>query len=191
MQKEKIKCSLIDDNIFAGKERYSLQTAKKLSYCQDAVNRSNSNVLVFAGQLSILSNFYECPIKQDGFTYNSAEQSFQFEKASKHGYATLTAKILNTGDPVKQKGLGSSMNIKDNDWESHACMERITRAKFNQNPELMSYLKSTAPLQLVHANAHDIHWGNGLAINDPDVLNPSKYKGKNLLGDILMQIRDS
>ncbi|MCP3931720.1 MAG: NADAR family protein [Bacteroidetes bacterium] len=191
MQQKKIKCSLVDDILYSGKERYTVQSAKKLSYCQKAVNRSNSTVLAIAGQLSILSNFYECPISHDGNLYSSAEQFFQCEKATKNGQSTLTARILNTDDPVKQKGLGSSMKIDDRDWESSACMEKITRAKFNQNAELMDYLKSTTPMMLVHANAHDAQWGNGLAINDTDVLNPAKYKGKNILGDILMKIRDS
>ena len=69
-------------------------------------------------------------------------------------------------------------------------MDQAVRAKFQNNPELLAYLKSTIPLTLVHANAHDKIWANGLAINDPDTLNPAKWKGKNQLGDILMAIRN-
>ena len=63
-------------------------------------------------------------------------------------------------------------------------------AKYNQNPELKAYLKSTAGKLLVHANAHDKLWANGIAITGKDVLNKNKWEGKNQLGLITMEVRD-
>ena len=38
-------------------------------------------------------------------------------------------------------------------------------------------------------NGKDTIWGIGLYANDDDVLDESKWKGRNLLGEVLMQIR--
>ena len=86
--------------------------------------------------------------------------------------------------------LGSSMRVKDEDWAAENCMMTAVRAKFQQHHELSAYLKSTAPKMLVHANAHDQTWGNGLAISDRNALNTGSYKGTNNLGVLLMKIRD-
>lgn len=40
------------------------------------------------------------------------------------------------------------------------------------------------------ANPKDSIWSCGLAANDPDIFDQSKWKGQNLLGKILMQIRE-
>jgi len=43
---------------------------------------------------------------------------------------------------------------------------------------------------LAEANAKDIFWGIGLSEEDPDVQNPEKWKGDNLLDGVLMNVRD-
>ncbi len=70
-------------------------------------------------------------------------------------------------------------------------MTKAVHAKFNQNKDLKEYLKKTDQLNLVHANAHDKKCASGLAINNKNVLDPLKYTGQNILGDILMSLRDT
>ncbi len=48
----------------------------------------------------------------------------------------------------------------------------------------------TKGLELVHANEYDEHWGIGVGLNSKDVLTKS-FQGTNMLGKILMEIRDS
>ena len=38
-------------------------------------------------------------------------------------------------------------------------------------------------------NFKDSVWSCGLAANDPDIFDETKWKGQNLLGKVLMQIR--
>ena len=40
------------------------------------------------------------------------------------------------------------------------------------------------------ANPRDTRWAIGLAADDDRVLDESKWKGENLLGKVLMQVRD-
>ena len=43
---------------------------------------------------------------------------------------------------------------------------------------------------LVECNPHDRVFGVGLSINSPDALIPEKWKGTNLLGRILVSVRE-
>ena len=191
MQKKKgMKCTLVGDVLYAGNKRYTLETAKQLDFCQEAVTRSNDEVVAFSGQLCILSNFHKSNFTLDSTPFTSVEQCYQHDKADSKGQAIVMGKIINTTDPVQQKRLGGSLQLKPEDWNSFARMDLAVRAKFAQNKDMMDYLKSTAPKKLVEANAHDSTWACGLSISDPDILNPAKWKGDNQLGNILMTLRD-
>ena len=63
-------------------------------------------------------------------------------------------------------------------------------AKFIQNPELFNILMSTGEKILVEASPVDTIWGIGLSEDNPDALIPDKWKGQNLLGKVLAQLRD-
>ncbi|MDU7441385.1 MAG: NADAR domain-containing protein [Clostridium sp.] len=43
---------------------------------------------------------------------------------------------------------------------------------------------------LVKTNGYDFIWGIGLAKDDENIDNPLKWRGDNLLGFILMNVRD-
>ncbi len=188
---KKLKCTLINDILIADGKRYTLESAKKLPFCQDAATRSNENVIAFSGQMSILSNFYVCPFEVNKVTYNCVEQYFQSQKAIQNGSSDVAHKISNNTDPVQQKHLGASLQIDDECWQSAQTMKTAVHSKFRQNQNLMDYLKNTGQLTLVHANAYDKKWASGLGIGDKDTLNPTKYSGQNLLGETLMELRGS
>ena len=61
--------------------------------------------------------------------------------------------------------------------------------KFSQNAELKTYLLSTKGKVLAEASPYDKVWGIGLNIDDEMRFNMTKWRGKNLLGEVLMQVR--
>ena len=64
------------------------------------------------------------------------------------------------------------------------------KAKFGQNPELKEFLLSTDDAILVEASPYDTIWGIGM---DRETALNSKvedWKGENLLGCALMEVRD-
>ena len=64
-------------------------------------------------------------------------------------------------------------------------------AKFNQDEELKTFLRGTRKKFLIEGNPHDTYWAAGLHIHDKDIWNLLKWKGKNQLGILLNEVRDS
>jgi len=62
-------------------------------------------------------------------------------------------------------------------------------AKFSQNPQLKAFLLGTGSRILVEASPVDKIWGIGLAQDNPAAENPKQWKGLNLLGFALMEVR--
>ena len=62
-------------------------------------------------------------------------------------------------------------------------------AKFKQNRDLWSMLKTTEPKTLVEASKDKL-WGMGIPLNDTHVLNSRKWHGKGWLSEMLHIVRD-
>ncbi len=115
------------------------------------------------------------------------------EKARLMGDMDTRTSILDTDDPRDIKKLGRKVrNFDSRLWDSHKfdIVVKGNYHKFSQNPELRDFLISTAGKVLVEASPYDDIWGIGLEASHPDASNPSKWKGTNLLGFALMQVRD-
>ena len=63
-------------------------------------------------------------------------------------------------------------------------------AKFEQNEDLKTQLKSTGDAILAECAVKDRIWGIGLSMKDPDRLDVKKWHGANLLGYALMIVRE-
>ena len=63
-------------------------------------------------------------------------------------------------------------------------------AKFSQSIPLRDFLLNTQERVLVEASPVDRIWGIGLAADDSEVANPPKWRGLNLLGFALMDVRE-
>jgi len=64
-------------------------------------------------------------------------------------------------------------------------------AKFRQNKAMCEYLLNTGDLILAEAAPNDKIWGIGLAATDPRVQNPAEWNGENVLGEVLMKVRET
>ncbi|HJB82158.1 MAG TPA: NADAR family protein, partial [Candidatus Mediterraneibacter intestinavium] len=62
--------------------------------------------------------------------------------------------------------------------------------KFYQNPELMERLAETGEDVIAECAVKDCIWGIGLSMKDEDRFCVGKWKGQNLLGQILMRVRE-
>ncbi|KAI1714843.1 ubiquitin carboxyl-terminal hydrolase domain-containing protein [Ditylenchus destructor] len=68
-------------------------------------------------------------------------------------------------------------------------MKFILEQKFKQHPEILEELLATNDCIILEASPWDRYWGVGYGMDDPRILNRASW-GKNMLGQLLMEIRD-
>jgi ribA/ribD-fused uncharacterized protein len=140
-----------------------------------------------------LSQWHACKFKLAGKTYNCAEQYMMAEKARLFGDDDAERKIMAAKNPRMQKSLGRKVRgYSDNQWNS-VCRDAVYRgnlAKFSQDEKLGKLLKTLAGLTIVEASPRDAKWGIAMHEDDPNVTDPTQWKGSNWLGLALMKVRD-
>lgn len=140
----------------------------------------------------VLSNFEKCYIKYKGHLFATTEQAFMWEKAVFFNDHESASKILREENPAKAKKLGREVkNFDDSKW-SKVCYEimyLINYEKYFQNTRLKNILLNTGDKMIIEANPKDTRWGIGLSAEDDRVLDESQWQGENLLGKVLMQVR--
>lgn len=147
------------------------------------------------GDHAVFSNWYPACFKENNVSYCNSEQYMMAKKAELFGDQKSLTKIMNTsnGNPKIVKALGRKVQNFNQDVWSDKCKEIVKRAsllKFTQNPELLHILINTSGTTLVEASPYDKIWGIGLSATNANSKNRSTWKGKNLLGEILTEVRN-
>lgn len=146
---------------------------------------------MFFTEASPFSQWYRCAFV-DGVAFGCAEQFMMHGKAMLFGDAEIAAKIIAAPHPRTHKALGRKVrNFDDAIWcrERERIVRDGNRAKFTQNAELRALLLATRGTTLVEASRDRI-WGIGLAATDPRAQDPAQWRGQNLLGKILTELRE-
>lgn len=141
-----------------------------------------------------LSNFKACTIISGESTFNNTEQLFMYHKAIFFEDYDIADKILITPVPYEAKALGRLVKgYVDEDWNKvrYFFMYQANLLKYTQNEDLKTKLLATGDKILVEVNPRDNIWGIGMDENNPDILDETKWKGQNLLGKVLMDVRDA
>jgi hypothetical protein len=141
----------------------------------------------------VLSQWWAAPFDVDGVTYPTAEHWMMAEKARLSGDEDSLALILAAEHPGEAKALGREVAPFDSDrWDAvrYDVVVRGNLAKFTAHDDLRAYLLSTAPKALVEASPVDRVWGVGWSARDVEAQRPSAWRGSNLLGFALMDVRE-
>ena len=138
------------------------------------------------------SQWYPASFVVEGIRYCHAEQYMMAKKALLFGDLEYYVRIMHETDPKACKALGKKVRGFEADvWD--ACCEEIVYhanlAKFQQNPSLRKELLNTGDALLAEASPLDKIWGIGIAADHPDSQFPDRWKGKNLLGKALTNVR--
>lgn len=139
------------------------------------------------------SQWYESPFSVDNKTYKTAEHWMMAQKALLFEDKTCFDKILAADKPAIAKDLGRLvLGFDEHIWNKHRfeIVKTGNIHKFNQNPIMADYLLKTDKHILVEASPVDSIWGIGLAQDDNYIDNIYAWRGLNLLGFALMEVRD-
>ena len=140
------------------------------------------DIRLFRDEYFFLSNFYKIPIFYDYKTWDTVEHLFQ---AAKFTDSKDREAIKNCETPGQAKRLARTLQLRP-DWEDkkQEIMCKCLKMKFDQNPSLKEKLIDTENAVLVEGNSwHDNYWG------ECSCKKCEKIFGKNILGELLMQIR--
>lgn len=140
----------------------------------------------FKGQYRFLSNFYLAEVEFEGATYPSVEHAYQAAKTidpvKRRSVLTTTDKRtgqLRQTTPGEAKDKGYALDLREG-WDAIkvSVMIDIVRSKFSREP-LRQWLLNTGDQELIEGNWWgDQYWG------------VCKGEGQNMLGKILMKIRE-
>jgi len=141
-------------------------------------------ITVFDDEYRFLSNFFIHSFEWRGIEWATSEHAFQATK-------TITDEdmeyVKSSRTPGVSKRRGREIQCRD-DWDEikSFVMIDILRSKFSEDSPLTALLLKTGEAELVEGNKwHDNTWGNCTCSKRQSC----NGHGKNLLGDILMQIR--
>lgn len=154
------------------------------------------NVLGFHNpdeEYGFLSNWYLSKFTVDGVTFSSMEQYMMYKKARLFQDTETAYEILSIQDVKQIKALGRQVkNYDDIIWNGRrqVIVYQGLLEKFCQNQELKKMLLETGNDILAECAVQDRIWGIGLSMTDEKRFSLSHWRGQNLLGFALMEVRD-
>ena len=131
----------------------------------------------------------ESEIIYEGIKFYSAETAFQYKKASMNGQHEEAKKVQKMSDSYQAKR--ACKDIKENEeWrqKKEKVMKEILEEKFKQNINMKQKLIQTGNSKLLEGTS-DKFWGSGIPIAKYKSINQKNIPGKNILGNMLSEIR--
>ena len=154
--------------------------------------KSRNGVTVFFGKDSLFSNLNtSTPITIDGHRYNCNEQYYTHELANFFGDKETARKALLTEDPYELVALHKNIaNYDQRKWVpvGERVLLRANLAKFSQNSAAQKALLDTQS-DIIGEASYSRQWGIGIPIQSMNVFDHRHWTGKNIMGNILMNVR--
>lgn len=142
---------------------------------------------------SCFSQWWKSSFNIGHVKYLFMEQYMMAEKARLFGDKEIEEKIMSSNNPKEIKGLGRKVKGFDEKiWNNikYSIVVNGNYNKFMQNEKLKTFLLSTEDKILVEASPYDNVWGIQMSENDANIKNPELWRGENLLGFALMEVRN-
>ena len=139
-----------------------------------------------------LSNWYLSPFDLDGVHYSSAEQYIMYQKCVLFGDTASAKAVLATNDTEAQQTIGRhAKGYIGAVWAGRRQLVAVRGllAKFSQNEDLKKKLLDTGEAWLVECAYSDTIWACGIRLNEDERFDVSKWRGQNILGFALMEVR--
>ena len=140
-----------------------------------------------------MSQWWPSEFEEKTRVYKTAEHYMMAQKALLFNDAETFERIISKDSPKDVKDLGRQIpNFDAEVWDrnKYQIVKQGNFLKFSQNESLKKFLIQTKNKVLVEASPVDTIWGIGLTEDSPKAMNPSGWRGENLLGFALMEVRD-
>ena len=154
------------------------------------VQETNTHIYFWG---SFLSNFAPVKIKFAGIDFHTSEQLFMFLKAKYFEDDVMADFIAENGqEPATAKKYGRKVEgFNEEEWaDVREDMMYIACQRKFMDDDLFKLLLSTGEKVLVEGSPVDKIWGVGLKYDSQEILDEENWNGLNLLGKVLMRVRD-
>ena len=124
--------------------------------------------------------------------FMTAEHYMMYEKARLFEDGEAAGRILLASSPGEAKAIGREVeSFCEETWVNRRfdIVVEANTHKFTSHGDLREFLIGTGERVLVEASPVDRIWGIGLAEDDDAAENPRRWRGTNLLGFALMEVR--
>lgn len=143
----------------------------------------------------LLSTWSDHEIVYDDIKFPTAEHFIVYEKARLLHLQSEMENVLKSSQPHVANRIGRSIgrNIEDKKlWEKNA--ERIVmqalQLKMDQHTDVFHFVrKLPRDIMIGFASKYDKVWGIQMDYSDPDVRHTRKWRGRNLLGKLWMDVK--
>lgn len=139
------------------------------------------------GPTGFLSPFWPVEFTMDDTKYFTALQAFEVARARELGNEALRVALLRTRSTRTMRFLTKKIDKQPKDVKG--LWLRIFTAIFQQHPELKERLLATGTDALVFADMRAGPSGIGMGVRESGVLDPSRWKGENMVGAALEALR--
>lgn len=162
--------------------------------------RVTKDYVFFFTDKDVFSNWYPCSFMVGSNSFNSVEKYMMYKKAllfkdNKTAWDILELRGIGSNEKLGAfyKRMGRKVSGFDpNVWEENK--EQIVKdglwLKFNSNPNLKQELLSYPGKTFVEASPYDAVYGIKMGMHEKGVEDPANWKGENLLGKWLTELRD-
>jgi hypothetical protein len=140
----------------------------------------------FNGEYRFLSNYYSCKVRYGSIIFSSVENAFQAAKS----LDTRDREHIKTLSPGGAKRYGRNVKLRYH-WDNVkiGIMLSLIKRKFSDK-KLAKKLIDTGDQELIEGNTwHDNYWGVCYCDRCSTIRKTKKF-GKNVLGKILMDVRE-
>ena len=189
-KKEDPRATLIADKLRLNGAVYSLDAIRDspLDVTKVGTLSTQSNIMS-AGEFSPLSNLYPCTIITPEIVYNSSEQYFQAEKCVQLKRPDIAQLVIaaSTGREAMEIGKVVHASKEWSEKEGLEIMNKVILCKFEQVKAFKELVKSGNDKCFVEASRNTT-WGIGMPFNDIHISDPAKWKGDNLMGNLLNNV---
>ncbi|MBM26158.1 MAG: hypothetical protein CL760_10845 [Chloroflexi bacterium] len=154
--------------------------------------------IMMINQLDIAQGFINGKIDRKGLISNDSHEAYDrdVKYLVKEGYIKKESDVKNMyglWSAVQRtiKAMGKESKFVEKTWleRREGIIFSGSKLKYSQNPDMLKELNSTKGSILVEASPYDAIYGVKLGKKDPKINNPENWKGLNLLGKALTNLR--
>ncbi|MEE8705012.1 MAG: NADAR domain-containing protein [Olsenella sp.] len=144
------------------------------------------------GQNGCLSVWHRSPVDLHGRRFASVGQYLVHAKALTFGDEATAMRVFAMDNPAYLRNLSRQVTPFDAGRWAHAragLAREALAAKFEQDEELAAFLRATGDATIAACLGEDDLWGTGVTADAPEAAMPLAWRGGNLLGRLLEEVR--